>query len=143
MRQSVERKIASIAAKMEGVTYLFDNWATANVRLDKLEFPAIINLLPVSGSFRIGRTQLKDCPDCMIAFADKTEFDFDGVENDGVIERMKALAVKFIRELNKSGLFEFISDEVNYSVFYDKLNVNVTGSVIELRLREVQGVPMC
>ena len=36
MNISVERKIASIAEKLEGVTYLFDNWVTANVRLDKM-----------------------------------------------------------------------------------------------------------
>lgn len=143
MRQSVERKIASVAAKLEGVTYLYDNWATANVRLDRLEFPAIINLLPVSGQFDISRTTLRDCPDCMIAFADKTRFDFDGVENDEVIERCKALAVRFIRELNKSGLFEWTSTDILYSVFYDKLDVNITGIVVELRLKEVQGVPMC
>ena len=143
MRQSVERKIASVAAKLEGVTYLYDNWATANVRLDRLEFPAIINLLPVSGQFDISRTTLRDCPDCMIAFADKTRFDFDGVENDEVIERCKALAVRFIRELNRSGLFEWTSTDIHYSVFYDKLDVNITSKVVELRLQEVQGVTMC
>ena len=132
MNISVERKIASIAEKLEGVTYLFDNWVTANVRLDKMPLPAIINLLPASGKFVISRTQLRDCPNCMIAFVDKTAFDFDGVENDEVI-----------RELNRSGLFEWVSDEVPYSVFYDKLDVNVTGIVIELKLKEVQGVPMC
>lgn len=143
MKESVERKIASVAAKLEGVTYLYDNWATANVRLDRLEFPAIINLLPVSGRFDISRTQLRDCPECMIAFADKTRFDFDGVENDEVIERCKALAVRFIRELNKSGLFEWTSTDIRYSVFYDKLDVNITGIVVELNLKEVKGVPMC
>lgn len=143
MKESVERKIASVAAKLEGVTYLYDNWATANVRLDRLEFPAIINLLPVSGRFDISRTQLRDCPECMIAFADKTRFDFDGVENDEVIERCKALAVRFIRELNKSGLFEWTSTDIRYSVFYDKLDVNITGIVLELNLKEVVGVSLC
>ena len=130
MNTSVERKIASVAEKLEGVTYLFDNWATANVRLDKMPLPAIINLLPISGKFVISRTQLRDSPNCMIAFADKTKFDFDGVENEEVIERCKGYAVQFIRE-------------VPYSVFYDKLDVNVTGIVIELKLKEVQGAPMC
>lgn len=60
MNTSVERKIASVAEKLEGVTYLFDNWATANVRLDKMPLPAIINLLPISGKFVISRTQLRD-----------------------------------------------------------------------------------
>ena len=76
MNISVERKIASIAEKLEGVTYLFDNWVTANVRLDKMPLPAIINLLPASGKFVISRIQLRDCPNCMIAFVDKTAFDF-------------------------------------------------------------------
>ena len=143
MKESVERKIASVAAKLEDVTYLYDNWATANVRLDRLEFPAIINLLPVSGRFDISRTQLRDCPECMIAFADKTRFDFDGVENDEVIERCKALAVRFIRELNKSGLFEWTSTDIRYSLFYDKLDVNITGIVLELNLKEVVGVSLC
>ena len=143
MNTSVERKMASVAEKLKGITYLFDNWATANVRLDKMPLPAIINLLPVSGKFIISRTQLRDCPNCMIAFADKTEFDFDGKENDTIIERCKEHAVNFIRELNKSGLFEWVSDEVPYSIFYDKLDVNATGIVIELKLKEVQGVSMC
>ena len=143
MKKSVERKIASVAEKMKGITYLFDNWATANVRLDKMPLPAIINLLPVSGKFVISRTQLRDCPNCMIAFADKASFDFDGVENDAIIERCKEYAVTFISELNKSGLFEWMSDEVPYSIFYDKLDVNITGIMIELKLKEVQGVPMC
>ena len=60
MNTSVERKIASVAEKLKDITYLFDNWATANVRLDKMPLPAMVNLLPVSGKFVISRTQLKD-----------------------------------------------------------------------------------
>lgn len=59
MNTSVERKIASVAEKLEGVTYLFDNWATANVRLDKMPLPAIINLLPISGKFVNPLAELK------------------------------------------------------------------------------------
>lgn len=143
MKTSVERKIASIVERLDGVTYLFDNWATANVRLDKMPLPAVINLLPASGKFVLSRTQIHDAPNCMIAFADKTKFDFDGQENDAIIERCKGYAVQFIRELNKSNLFQWVDDEVSYSVFYDKLDVNVTGIVIELKLEEVQGVPIC
>jgi len=131
------------AKRGEGAPFLSDTGAPANVRLDKMPLPAIINLLPISGKFVISRTQLRDSPNCMIAFADKTKFDFDGVENEEVIERCKGYAVQFIRELNRSELFEWVSDEVPYSVFYDKLDVNVTGIVIELKLKEVQGAPMC
>lgn len=143
MKESVERKIASVAESMQGITYLFDNWATANVRLDRLPFPAIINVLPVSGKFSLSRTQLRDCPNCMLAFADITELDFDGVANDEVIERCKGYAVDFIKMLNKSGLFEPVEGDVPYSVFYDKLDANITGITIELQLKEIHGVSLC
>jgi hypothetical protein len=142
MKTSVERKIASIAEQL-GITYLYDNWATANVRLDKEKMPVMINVLPVSGKFSLSRVQIRDCPNCMLAFADLTELDFDGVDNDEVIERCKSHAIDFIKRLNNSGLFEPVDGDITYSVFYDKLDVNITGVVIELQLKEVHGVPMC
>lgn len=140
---TVEQKIKSVVDKMKGVTYIFDNWQTANVRLDKLTFPAVLNVLPVSGNFHIGPSQLKDYPNCMFAFMDKTDLDFDGTENDAIVEKCKNMAKEFILLLNRSGLFEPISGSVPYSVFYDKLNVNVTGITISIQLKEVSGIVLC
>ena len=139
---SVESKIKELIEGI-GVAYIFDNWQTANVRLDDVEFPVIINLLPVSGSLNIGKQQIKDYPNCMFAFLDKTEFDFDGTENDAIIERCKVLAKRFLSSVNNSGVFQAIEGDVPYSVVYDKLDVNVTGVCLELKLREVVGEPLC
>ena len=54
---TVEQKIKKIVDSMEGVSYLFDNWQTANIRLDKIKLPAVLNLLPVSGTFNLGRQE--------------------------------------------------------------------------------------
>lgn len=140
---TVEQKIKSVVDQMKGVTYIFDNWQTANVRLDKLSLPAVLNVLPVSGNFQIGPTQLKDYPNCMLAFMDKTSFDFDGTDNDAIVEKCKNMAKEFIRLLNRSRLFEPISGSVPYSVFYDKLNVNVTGITISIQLKETSGIVLC
>ena len=120
---TVEQKIKKIVDSMEGVSYLFDNWQTANIRLDKIKLPAVLNLLPVSGTFNLGRQQLRDCPNCMMAFMDKTK--------------------EFILLLNRSGMFKEISGDIPYSVFYDKLDVNVTGIVIQLKLEEIMGTVIC
>lgn len=140
---TVESKIKSIVEQMEGVTYIFENWATANVKLDSIAMPAVLNVLPASGHFNLGKTQLKDFPFCMIAFIDKTDLDFDGTENDGIIERCKNLAKEFILRLNASDLFEHIDEDIPYSVIYDKLDVNVTGVVIEAQLKEIKGLVIC
>lgn len=139
---SVERKINSIVKDM-GITYIFENWTTANKRLDKMPLPAVINVLPVSGQLNVGKTMLKDYPNCMLCFADKADFDFSGVTNDAVIERCKNLAMEFILRANASGLFEQISGNVPYSVFYDKADVNITGITIELQLKETKGLVLC
>lgn len=140
---TVEQKIKSIVEEMEGVTYIFDNWATANVKIDSSAMPAVLNVLPVSGRFNLGKTQLKDYQNCMFAFMDKTDFDFDGTENNEIIERCKNLAKEFILRLNESGMFEPLDDEMPYSIFYDKLDVNVTGITIEIQLKEIKGLLLC
>lgn len=140
---SVERKIASVVETMGNLTYVFDNWHTANFRLDKESLPAVINVLPVSGVMNVTDRRLRDFPNCMLAFVDKADFDFDGKDNDEILERCKNLAMEFILTANASGLFEPISGDVRYSVLYDKLDVNVTGVVIEFQLREKQGITLC
>ena len=140
---TVESKIKSIVEQMEGVTYIFENWATANVRLDSGVMPAILNVLPVSGHFNLGKMHLKDFPNCMLAFLDKADLDFDGAENDAIIERCKEFAKEFILRLNASGLFEQVEGDIPYSIVYDKLDVNVTGIVIEMQLKEAKGLVLC
>lgn len=139
---TVEEKVRKIVEQM-GVTYLFENWQAANVRLDKMQLPAVMYVLPASGSLNVGLMQLKDYPNCMIAFMDKTKHDFSGEENDSVIEGCKSLAKEFILRVNRSGVFEPVQGDIQYSVFYDKLDVNVTGIVIQVPLKEIKGLVMC
>ena len=139
---TVEERIKAIAGTM-GITYVFDNWSTANVKLDNVEFPVLLNVLPASGRFVVGKARLADAPNCMFAFLDKTEFDFDGTNNDAIIERCKDISKKFIKAINESGQFEQIEGDVPYSVVYDKLDVNVTGIVIEMQVKELAGTQIC
>lgn len=139
---TVEEKVRKIVEQM-GVTYLFENWQAANVRLDKMQLPAVMYVLPASGNLNVGLMQMKDFPNCMIAFMDKTKHDFSGEENDMVIERCKSLAREFILNVNRSGMFEPVQGDIQYSVFYDKLDVNVTGIVIQIPLKEIRGIVIC
>lgn len=135
---SLESWIRETAEEM-GVRYIYDRWNTVNLQLDKGEFPVIVNVLPVSGSLAIG-ARYRDNPNCMIAFLDKAELDFDGKENEDSVEHCKLMAQEFIARLNKSGHFRPVGGDIPYSVVYDKLDVAVTGVVIEVQLKENVGV---
>lgn len=141
---TVEGKIHSIVNTLgSGVEYRFMNWAQANVELDHVEMPTIIYVLPPSGTLTFKWNEVKDSPNTQIAFVCVTDFDFEGDENDGIIEAMKRLAIRFVKALNESGLFEQIEGDVLYQVLYDHLDQNVTGIVLTLTLEEVEGINIC
>lgn len=141
---TVEGKIRSIVESMGAdVEYLFMNWAQANVAIDDIEKPTVVYILPPSGVLDFGWARVKDKPLTQIAFLASTEFDFDGEENDDIIEQMKRLCIKFIKAFNASGLFEVIEGNVDYRVLYDHLDHNVTGIVITPTLVEEEGVIIC
>lgn len=141
---TVEGKIRSIAATLgDGIEYRFMNWAQANVELDSIDKPTVIYVLPPSGTLTFKWNEVKDAPNTQIAFVCVTDFDFEGSKNDGIIEAMKRLAVRFVKALNESGLFETIEGDVLYQVLYDHLDQNVTGIVLTLTLEETKGVSIC
>lgn len=137
---SVEKKIKSVAESMVGFTYVYEDWTRADLRLDRLPLPAIINLLPVSGAMSLKMDQFKDKPNCMFVFVDKVNKDADGKDNDAVFERMKSAAMVFIARMNDSGLFEPIEGDIPYSVILEKLSPIVTGISISVQVKEVRGV---
>ena len=137
---SVEKKIKSVADSMVGFTYVYEDWTRADLRLDRLPLPAIINLLPVSGAMSLKMDQFKDKPNCMFVFVDKVNKDADGKDNDAVFERMKSAAMVFIARMNDSGLFEPIEGDIPYSVILEKLSPIVTGISISVQVKEAKGV---
>ncbi len=141
---TVERKIRTIVESMGAdVTYMFKNWSQANDEIDHIDGPTIIYVLPPSGDLDFGYSQVKDYPQSQIAFVASTEFDFEGGENDNIIEQMKRLCIRFVKSLNESGLFEIIEGRLSYRVLYDYFDQNVTGIVITPPLIEEEGVIIC
>lgn len=140
IKNSVEQKIKSVSGKMAGFTYVYEDWTRADLKLERLPLPALINLLPVSGALTLGKDQFRDVPNCMFVFVDKVRRDANGSDNDAVFERMKNAAMEFIVRLNESGLFEPVEGEIPYSVILEKLAPVVTGISISLKLKEVAGV---
>lgn len=135
---TIQEHIKSIAQQM-GIAYIYHNWTSVNQAVSTSKLPVMINVLPVSGSFSVGY-ELIERTNCMVAFLDKTDYDFDAEQNDQVVERMKALAKEFLLRLNKVEGIENISlDDVAYSVVYDKLDENLTGVILDLRISESEG----
>ena len=138
---SIEDKIREVAVgKFPEFSYVFEDWKGADEAVDKIDLPAIISILPVGGRLEFRNGRVRDHENCAVAFIDKVARDADGDDNEGVYTAMKETAGKFIQELNKSGYFEPIEDEVRYTTIYESMSTNVTGVFVELTLRELVGM---
>lgn len=150
---TIQKKVKAVAEKFTGTIYFYGNWAQVDVLLDRInrkeedyDKPVICHILPMSGNLRpkYGASSFMDSPQTIIAFLVRSEFDFDGEENEDKVESMKRLAKMFISALNKSGYFEMIDDEdIPYQVPYDTTDDNVTGVIITITLKELDGFHVC
>lgn len=142
---SVEGKVRRIAQTFEDCEYLFANYAEGNVRLDNIESPTIMYVLPPSGGLFVNarRREVLDYPLVQLWFLCPADFDFNGEDNECRIEAMKRLGIRFIDAINTSGLFEPIEGHVEYQVAYDAFDVNLTGICLMPPLKEKRGVFVC
>jgi hypothetical protein len=132
-------KLREVAESL-GVSFVFQDWTTANIEIDKTPLPAVTYILPTSGSLNFKLGFIKDSQNGMLAFLDKVVLDGDGVDNDNVVDRMKRLAMQYIVKLNATGYFEMLSGVLAYKTIYSELNSNVSGIAFEVTLKEVKGI---
>lgn len=142
--QTLEQKVAKVASTLKGWSYMYEGYASANEMIGRKSLPCIINVLPETGMLVSTPTQQVDQSDCIIAFVDKMDLDYDGQETDTkVVERLKRGAQAFIWALNDSQLFRPIASEVPYSVMFDQMDDTLCILAIRLTLRETYGIPYC
>lgn len=138
---TIEDKVREIVGEhFSGFSFVFEDWNTADTKLDKVELPAIIMILPVSGVLQFGQHgRIKDAENTIVAFVDKVPKEADGRDNEVVYNEMKVTARAFVRRLNESGYFNYIQGDVPYNTIIEQLSSIVTGVALQLQLKELVG----
>ncbi len=138
---TIEDKVREIVGEyFSGFSFVFEDWNTADTKLDKVELPAIIMVLPVSGVLQFGQHgRIKDAENTIVAFVDKVPKEADGRDNEVVYNAMKVAAREFVRRLNESGYFNYIQGDVPYNTIIEQLSSIVTGVALQLQLKELVG----
>lgn len=138
---TIEDKVREIVGEyFSGFSFVFEDWNTADTKLDKVELPAIIMVLPVSGVLQFGQHgRIKDAENTIVAFVDKVPKEADGRDNEVVYNEMKVAARAFVRRLNESGYFNYIQGDIPYNTIIEQLSSIVTGVALQLQLKELVG----
>lgn len=138
--ETIERAIKEVATEKFGsFSYVFDDWTRADRRLEKMEYPAIVCILPSSGMTEVRNGKVYDTENIALAFLDVAPRDADGEENEEVYTRMKAAGASFIDHLARSRKFEGLDGRQQYETIIERLSSIVTGVMYSLTLTQAIG----
>lgn len=128
--KSIEQIIREAAAKMQGYTYIYETWEDADAKLEKMTFPAIVCVMPTSGTTTIRNGRIYDTENVALAFLDSVPRNAEGEDNGEVINAMKVAGAKFFDLLNKGGELEPLSS-IPYEVVCEQLSTIVSGVIFQ------------
>lgn len=113
------------------------------------ELIARCNELPVAYSFLIDSGTIDDVNGryhervtLAVMFCDKTEFDFNALENEQIIDRMKVKAYKWLQSLRMNNALRVVSVN-NTQRLYDNTTDILTGFAVNITIEDVAGVGEC
>ena len=125
-----------------GYQFLYDSNNGLNELFDNVEFPEKKSVIYVN---LLGGTKLVEgieSGNIALFFCRKTDFDFDTLENEKIIQDCLYDARNF-EILIKRGNVLTISGELLIERFYDNFSVNVTGVAVNVNLSETVGMAEC
>lgn len=136
---NIDSKIAEVCQRIKGITYHFNDWTRANVDLDRVSMPVLINILPIKGGTILKNGKVRETRNAVFGMLDISGNDDTAEEDIATVQRMREFKLKLLIAINNSGYFEPIEGEVSDEVSKDTLDVNVTGVVFEIKLIEKNG----
>lgn len=136
---TIESIIKQVATEhFEGFTYLFDIWMDADAKLEKLQYPAIVCIMPTRGQVEWRNGRFYDMENIALAFLDLAPRNAEGEDNMEVVDRMKLAGAQFIHKLNQTRQLEPIN-KYRYDVICEKLATIVSGAMYELEVKKLLG----
>jgi hypothetical protein len=120
-------------------TYLFEDWDTADTKLEKLSYPAIVCIIPASGTTEIRNGRVYDTVNVALAYLDTVPRGAEGDDNGECIDRMKMAGARMIRAINQSHQFEQLEGQQYYETIIERLSTIVSGVMYSLQLTQSIG----
>lgn len=124
---------------MESIDVWYHDEPTLNVLTSRMRFPCVMFQLLTNGRVVQEGGQVKEAVTAAVFFVDKTEFDFDGEDNEVIIDQCKARAFTWLSWLSSSELVGI--EAVNRTTrVYDRYDDILTGFGVSVDLKEINGL---
>lgn len=137
---TIRESIKTLAAEtLPDYTYLFEDWNTADTKLEKLSYPAIVCVIPASGTTEVRNGKVYDTVNIALAFLDTVPRGAEGEDNGEAIDRMKVAGARMIKAINASRKFEPLEGQQYYETIIERFSTIVSGVMYSLQLKQSIG----
>lgn len=119
-------------------SWVFDSWLDVDTELDRIEsFPAIVVILPASGTTEVRNGKVYDMENIAVAFVDLAQRDSNGEEAAEICNKMKLAGARFIDALSR--VFDGLDQENPYQTIYEQGSAVFTGVMYSLGIKQSIG----
>lgn len=126
----------------EQFPFYYDTPSTLNLRLDNARFPCAFLHVIESGAVRNDVGILREQLTCQILFTAPSNLDFDGIENERIINELKQNAFIWLQILNRNDLLTLDSID-GTTRLYATEDAILTAFGVTIRVTEIEGVTPC
>lgn len=146
----VEKIISSVQVALsefdggELVTFpvYYHDIETLNLIADSADYPCAFFQLLTDGTLTNVNAQQRESVNVAIFFVEPSEFDFDAIENEEIIDRCKGRAAKWLQHVPLDRYIE-VNEVVRTQRVYERFDGILTGYGLIVTLTELQGVLYC
>ena len=133
-------KIKQSVEQATGLPFVYDTPQTLNVRLDNLNLPCAMMQVVESGTATDENGIIREVITAMVLFTDRTELDFDGIENERKhLDAMKKAAFGWLLSLRRSECLRLVSTGAT-ARYYATDDAIVTAFGVTVTIEELEGV---
>ena len=139
MTNTIVNKIKQSVQSGTGLTCLYGSLDSINVQMeDQTNFPVAFFVLLNNGNLNDHSSNYRERVDVAMFFVQPTEFDFESVENEALIEQCKQYAFQWLNSLFLGGELRYITT-FNTSRVYNEMDSILTGFALRVRIEELVG----
>lgn len=139
---NIEKLQASVLA-YTGRTMYYESLEELNREMDYAQFPCAYAFLLDSTGLEMENGRLKETFTMAIFFTNLTQFDYNSIDNEDIINDCKKDACKFILGMQNDANFELVSVNSAQRVYEPRFDNPLTGYGVNITIKELIGISAC
>lgn len=139
---NVIRKIKESVENAVNIPFYYATAEGLNIELDDADYPCAFAAVAEQGTTTDTNGIIHEQLTLVVTFADLSEFDFDALENEDIIDQCKKRAFAWLTKLKQSDTLQL--DSVNNTTRdYLREDVCLNGYSLNITLTEMAGIGAC